>query len=241
MSGHSKWSKIKNQKGANDAKRGAIFTQLARAITVAAREKGGDPAMNHSLKHAIDKAKAGNVPKDNIERAIKKGTGEIESEILEEIVYEGYGPGGSAVLVESLTDNRNRTSADIRHLFSKYGGNLGGSGSVGWMFERKGVIRIEKKALVGKDADEVELEMIECGADDVHLETEGLVVFTRMEGLQDVEECINKAEFETESELEYIPKDVVPYDTEQHKKLEVFLEALDDNQDVQATFTNIDL
>lgn len=197
--------------------------------------------MNHSLKHAIDKAKAGNVPKDNIERAIKKGTGELESEALEEIVYEGYGPGGSAVVVESLTDNRNRTSADIRHLFSKYGGNLAGSGSVGWMFDHSGVIRIENEALAGKDADDVELEMIECGAEDVQKEEEGLVVITAMENLQTVEECIGKAGYATESALEYLPKELVPFDESQHGKLETMLEALDDNQDVQATYTNVDL
>lgn len=241
MSGHSKWHKIRSQKGATDAKRGALFTQLARAITIAAREKGGDPAMNYQLKAAIEKAKAGNVPKDNIERAIKKGTGELESEALEEVVYEGYGPGGSAVLVESLTDNRNRTSADIKHLFSKYGGNLGGSGSVGWMFERLGVIRIESESLAGKDEDEVELQMIECGAHDVRRDADGLTVFTKMEDLQAVEECIASSGFETESELEYHPKDPVVFDETQHGKLPEFLEALEDNEDVQTTFTNVEV
>lgn len=241
MSGHSKWSKIKNQKGANDAKRGAIFTQLARAITIAARDKGGDPAMNFQLKAAITKAKAGNVPKDNIERAIKKGTGEIESDILEEIVYEGYGPGGCAVIVESLTDNRNRTSADVRHIFSKYGGNLGGSGSVGFMFERLGVIRIEKSALEGKNADDVEMEMIECGAEDVRTEEEGILVMTKMADLQAVEECIGKLGYEMESSLEYLPKDTLAFDEGSHAKLEIFLEMMDDHQDVQATSINVDL
>lgn len=242
MSGHSKWHKIRSQKGATDAKRSAMFTQLARAITVAARDKGGDPAMNYQLKAAIDKAKAANVPKDNIERAIKKGTGELESEAIEEIVYEGYGPGGAAVIVESMTDNRNRTAADVKHLFSKHGGNLGGSGAVGWMFERMGVIRIGTEALAGKDAEEVQLEMIECGAEDVKKADEGLVIITKMEDLQTVEECIVKAGYaEPESGLEYLPKDPVPFDESQHGKLETFLEALEEHQDVQETFTNVDL
>ena len=239
MSGHSKWHKIRSQKGATDAKRGAMFTQLSRAITVAAKEKGGDPAMNHQLKTAIEKAKAGNVPKDNIERAIKKGTGELESEALEEIVYEGYGPGGSAIIVESLTDNRNRTAADIKHLFSKHGGNLGGSGAVGWMFDRLGVIRIGSDQLSGKDMDAVELRMIECGADDVRADESGITVLTKMGDLQTVEECVNRAGFASESGLEYLPKDPVAHDASQHGNLEELLEALEDNQDVQSTFTNV--
>jgi len=241
MSGHSKWHKIRSQKGATDAKRSALFTQLARAITIAAREKGGDPAMNHQLKSAIEKAKAANVPKDNIERAIKKGTGELESEILEEVVYEGYGPGGSAVIVESLTGNRNRTSADLKHLFSKYGGNLGGSGSVGWMFERRGVIRVEQDALRGKDKDDIELEMIECGADDVRWDDGDLIVLTKMEDLQVVEECVVSGGYATDSDLEYLPKDPVPFNEKQHAKLAEFLDALEENQDVQATYSNVDL
>lgn len=242
MSGHSKWHKIRSQKGAADAKRGALFTQLARAVTVAAREKGGDPAMNFQLKAAIEKAKAANVPKDNIERAIKKGTGEIESEVIEEILYEGYAPGGAAVLVESLSDNRNRTASDIKHLFSKHGGNLGGPGSVAWMFERKGVIFIANEALEGKDLDEVELEMIDAGAEDVKREDEGLVIVTAMGDLQSVQEKVEAAGFKAESaDLEYVPKDPVAYDAAQHGKLEKFIDTLEENQDVKATYSNISL
>lgn len=240
MSGHSKWHKIRSQKGAADAKRGAMFTQLARAITVAAREKGGDPSMNYQLKAAIEKAKAGNVPKDNIERAIKKGTGEIESETIEEILYEGYAPGGAAVLVESLSDNRNRTASDIKHLFSKHGGNLGGPGSVAWMFERKGVIFIANESLEGKDLDEVELELIDAGAEDVKREEEGIVVVTAMEELQNVQEKVESAGFKAESsELEYIPKDSVAFDETQYGKLGKFIDTLEEHQDVKATYTNV--
>lgn len=240
MSGHSKWHKIRSQKGATDARRSAVFTQLARAITVAAREKGGDPSMNYQLKAAVEKAKTANVPKDNIERAIKKGTGELESEVIEEIVYEGFGPGGAAVIVESVTDNRNRTAADVKHLFSRHGGNLGGSGSVGWMFERKGVIRIPKASFGSKGIDDVELEAIEAGADDVLREDEGLVVHTRMEDLQAVEERLSESGYGTESGLEYVPKDRVTPDAS-HAGLEALLDALDGHQDVQATYTNVDL
>jgi len=242
MSGHSKWNTIKNKKGAADAKRGAIFTQLARAITVAAREKGGDPAMNHQLKAAVDKAKSANVPKDNIERAIKKGTGEIESEVLEEIVYEGYGPGGAAIIVEALTDNRNRTASDIKHVFSKHGGNLGGSGAVAWMFERKGLIFISAETLQGKELDEVELELIDMGAEDVKREEEGFVVVTPMEKLQNVQEQIEAAGYKVESgSLEYVAKEQIGYDESQRGKLLKFIDALEESQDVQATYANVDL
>jgi YebC/PmpR family DNA-binding regulatory protein len=234
MARHSKWHKIRNFKGAADARRGAVFTQLARAIAVAAREKGGDPNMNYQLKTAIEKAKAANMPKDNIERAVKRGTGELGSEALETLLYEGYGPGGAAVLVESLTDNRSRTAPNMKRLFSKHGGNLGGSGSVAWMFERKGVIRVRGKA--------DELALIDAGADDVKKTEDGFEVTVPFEELQAAKERIEKAGFEAGGDaVEYLAKETVPFDAEKHSGLETLLESLEDDEDVQATYTNVEL
>src|SRR5689334_7725200 len=173
MSGHSKWSQIKRQKGANDAKRGAIFTRLSREIILAARQGGGDPGMNFKLRLAVQRAKAQNMPNDNIERAIAKATGAAGDEQLEEIQYEGYGPGGTAIIVAALTDNRNRTVAEVRHRFSRSGGNLGENGSVGWQFDAKGVITVPAN---GHDADDVALMAIDAGADDVNVDGDTIEV-----------------------------------------------------------------
>ncbi|RUM88407.1 MAG: YebC/PmpR family DNA-binding transcriptional regulator, partial [Thermovibrio sp.] len=175
MAGHSKWANIRHKKAAQDAKRGKIFTKLAREITVAAREGGGDPEKNPRLRAAIEKARKFNMPKENIERAIKRGTGEIAGESYEEVTYEGYGPGGVAIIVKCLTDNRNRTAAEVRHAFSKHGGNLGTSGCVSWMFERKGVISIPAE---NYDEDTVMMAAIEAGAEDVVREDNKFIVYT---------------------------------------------------------------
>jgi len=178
MSGHSKWSTIKRQKGAADAKRGALFTRLGNQITVAAREGGGDPEMNFKLKLAIDMAKAGNLPKENMERAIKRGTGELAGEKIEEIIYEGFGPDGVAIMLQALTDNRNRTSSAVKHLFSKFGGNLGGPKAVSWMFIKRGVLRTPQVDQA------LELALIDAGVEDILRDDEGVTILTQPNDLQ---------------------------------------------------------
>ena len=240
MSRH--WHNIKDSKGKLDSKRAAKFTIFGRMITLAAKERGGDPAMNPKLRNAIEKAKAAFTPKDVIERAIKKGTGELESEQLEELIYEGYGPGGAAVLVESLTDNRNRTGGNIKHLFGSNGGNLGAANSVAWMFERKGAIAIPAASLEGKDLDDVELRLIEAGAEDITREPEGWTVFTPFNDLQSVRENIEAAGFKAESaELEYVAKDPLALPEEQKQALLELLDALEGDEDVRAVYTNVEI
>jgi len=190
MSGHSKWSSIKHKKGATDAKRGKIFTKLIKEITVVARTGGGDPDANPRLRTAIAAAKSENMPKDNIERAIKKGTGELEGVNYEESTYEGYGPGGAAVFIESVTDNKNRAVADIRHIFSKNGGNLGENGCVAWMFDKKGYIAIEKKAV---DEDSLMETAIEAGAEDVREDNGSFEIITEPDDFESVKAAIDKA------------------------------------------------
>jgi YebC/PmpR family DNA-binding regulatory protein len=239
MSRH--WHNIKDSKGKLDSKRAAKFTQLGRAITMAARKKGGDPAMNAKLWTAIEKAKAAFMPKDNIERAVKKGTGEIEAEQLEELVYEGYGPGGAAVLVECVTDNRNRTAGNVKHAFSSNGGNLGATNSVAWMFERKGVITVPGGSLEGGDPDEAELKLIEAGAEDIKREPEGWAVFTSYADLQAVRERLEASGLKTESaEIEYVPKDALTLSEEQKAALADLVAALEEDEDVKAVYTNAD-
>ncbi len=240
MSGHSKWSTIKRQKGAADAKRANIFTKLAKNITLAARDGGGDPAMNFQLRLVIDKAKAANMPKDNIERAIKRGTGEgTDDAALEEITYEGYGPHGSAFIVEVVTDNRNRSAANLKHLFSARGGSL--DGSVAWMFDRVGMI-ITKPPMTATD--EAELAMIEAGAQDVRWPEPGIAeITTEPTELQKVQEALTAADFVIENaELGYRAKDEVqPTDDAMRQSIEGFCESLDDDDDVQNYWTNIAL
>jgi len=236
MSKHSRWSKVKHQKGAADSKRAALFTRLARQITVAARDGGGDPSFNFKLRSAVDQALEGNLPKDNIERAIKKGTGEIASDQIEEIVYEGYGPGGIAILVETLTDNRNRSSATIKHAFSMHGGNLGSTGSVQWMFERKGVVRLK-----AKPSEEQELALIDAEADDIAADGEETAVYCAPDAVGKVRDAAATANLPIGSlGFEWQTKDPVPAPAgDVAKQLEELLDTLDDNEDVNALYTNI--
>ena len=239
MAGHSKWSKIKRAKAATDAKRSKVWARITREIMVAAREGGGDPGMNPRLALAVDKAKSENMPKDNIERAIKRGTGEIQGADYAEINYEGYGPGGVAVFVETLTDNINRTVADIRHIFSKYGGSLGQTGSVGYLFDRKGNIEIPAEG-----HDELELfELVaEAGAEDLVLEDNIFVVTTPVEMFGAVQAALKEADIATgESELIRIPTTTVSLDPDSARKVFKLLEALEENQDVQAVFNTLNL
>ncbi len=240
MSGHSKWSTIKRKKGANDAKRGKIFTKLIKEITVAARMGGGDPEGNPRLRSAVTAAKTENMPKDNIERAIKKGTGDLDGVNYEEITYEGYGPGGVAVLVECLTDNKNRTVADVRHYFAKSGGNLGESGCVSWMFDKKGVIQVDKSAM---SEDELMDLAIEAGAEDVVEEETEFQIVTMPEDFNDVVENLEKNGVAfLEASLNMVPKNTIDVDTEKTaKSLLKLLENLEDNDDVQKVHANFDI
>jgi len=240
MSGHSKWSTIKRKKGAIDAKRGKIFTRLIKEITVAARSGGGDPDGNPRLRSAILSAKTENMPKENIARAIKKGTGEIAGEVYEEILYEGYGPAGVAVLVECMTDNRNRTVADIRHYFAKSNGNLGESGCVAWMFDKKGTILIDKNSISEDDLMELALE---AGAEDVVEEENEFQVVTTPESFDDVRDALEKADVKPiEASVSMIPKNTVEVTEEKPAKaLLKLLESLEDHDDVQNVHANFDI
>jgi YebC/PmpR family DNA-binding regulatory protein len=240
MSGHSKWSTIKRKKGAIDATRGKMFTRLIKEITVAARSGGGDPDGNPRLRSAIMTAKKENMPKDNIARAIKKGTGEIAGEVYEEILYEGYGPGGVAVLVDCMTDNRNRTVADIRHYFAKSNGNLGESGCVAWMFDKKGLIQVDKKGIT----EEVLLELaLEAGAEDVVEEENEFQILTAPENFNDVQEALEKGGVKIlGASVSMIPKNTVEVTEEKPAKaLLKLLESLEDHDDVQNVHANFDI
>jgi YebC/PmpR family DNA-binding regulatory protein len=241
MSGHSKWSTIKHKKGAADAKRGKLFSKLARAIIVAAKEGGPDPSGNLALANAIEKAKSYSMPKDNIERAIARGAGtDADASAFETVVYEGYGPGGVAVIVEALTDNRNRTASDVRHLFSKHDGNLGGSGAVAWLFERRGVVMVEADAV---DEDELTLAAAEGGADDVQLDGSSYQVLAAPESLVAVREAIEGAGIAVEgADITMVPKTTVAVEDEAAaKKLLKLIDALEDNDDVQDVYANFDI
>jgi YebC/PmpR family DNA-binding regulatory protein len=237
MSGHSKWATIKHKKAALDAKRGKLFTRLIKEITIAARS-GGDPDANPRLRTAILAAKAVSMPADNIKRAIQRGTGEIEGGVIEEILFEGYGPGGVAIMVAAATDNRNRTVSEIRHLFSKHGGNLGELGSVGWMFERKSQILIEKDKATEDQLMELALE---AGADDVKLEGEHWEILSAPESHHAVLEALEKAGIPTASaEIGMIPKNLVEVDPKNIAGVMKLMEALEDHDDVQNVYTNAD-
>ncbi len=241
MSGHSKWSSIKHKKGAADAKRGKLFSKLARAIIVAAKEGGGDPANNLALQNAIEKAKSYSMPKDNIDRAIAKGAGnDADSASFETIVYEGYGPEGVAVIAEALTDNKNRTAADVRHIFTKFGGNLGTTGAVAWQFERRGVVMV---AAAGADEDELFLAAADAGAEDVEADGDVIQVTSAPESLSAVREAIETGGFTIESaELSLLPKTTVAIDDEaKARQLMRLIEALEDNDDVQDVYANFDI
>ncbi len=239
MSGHSKWSSIKHKKGAADAKRGKIFTKLIKEITVAARFGGGDPDANPRLRSAIAAAKSENMPKDNVERAIKKGTGELEGADYEETTYEGYGPGGAAVFVESLTDNKNRAVADIRHIFSKAGGNLGENGCVAWMFDKKGYIAVEKP---GADEDMVMETAIEAGAEDVRDEERFIEIITDPRDFESVHSAINEASIKyIAADNRMLPQTTVDLKGKEAERMIKLMEALEDCDDVQKVYTNADI
>lgn len=238
MSGHSKWAKIKRQKGANDASRGAVFTKLAREIQVAAREGGGDPAMNFRLRLAVQKARENNMPADNIKRAIEKATGGGSGEQLEEITYEGYGAGGAAILVHALTDNRNRTVSDIRAAFTRGGGSLGESGCVAWQFEPRGVILVDGG---GRDADEIALAAIDAGAEDVKTEDGSIEIYTQPNALEQVREVLIGQNLNVESaELTYLPSTTLELNDEQATQVAKLIERLEDLDDVQRVYSNVE-
>ena len=239
MAGHNKWSKIKRKKGVNDAKRGALFTKLIREITVAAREGGGSVDFNARLRLAVDTAKAASMPAENIERAIKKGTGELEGVSYEETTYEGYGPGGVALFIECLTDNTNRTVADVRHALTKQDGSLGTDGSVAWQFDRKGQIVVD----AGKYSEETVFEAaIEAGAEDISGDGEEFVITTELSDFTTVEDAIKAAGIEVSSaELTRIPKNEVAVSGKDAEKLLKLLDMLDELDDVQKVHSNADI
>jgi YebC/PmpR family DNA-binding regulatory protein len=240
MSGHSKWSTIKRQKGANDAKRGALFTKVTREISVAARQGGGDPEANYRLRLAIEKARAVNMPADNIKRTIEKATGGGDAEQFEEIVYEGYGPGGVAVLVEAATDNRNRTAAEVRSIFTKAGGQLAGSGAVAWQFEPRGLITVARN---GVDADEVALTAIDAGADDVDTDDETMIeIYTAPADLEQVRSSLEDAGVVVESaESAMIARQTVELDATKARQALRLVELLEDLDDVSRVSANFDI
>ncbi len=240
MSGHSKWATIKRKKAGIDAARGKKFTKLIREITIAAREGGGDPAGNPRLALAIENAKGANMPKDNMERAIKKGTGDLgEGNTFEDVNYEGYGPGGIAYFVECTTDNLNRTVADIRHIFSKHGGNMGTSGSVAYLFEQKGIINIPAE---GADMDEVMLTAIDCGAEDVYTEDDIIVVSTSREDLYAVRSALEESGYSIESaELQRIPSTNVKVDPDTALSNFKLMEKFEESDDVSNVFNNMEM
>ena len=239
MSGHSKWSTIKRKKGATDARRGKIFTKLIKEITVSARIGGGDPNANPRLRTAIAAAKAENMPKDNIERAIKKGTGALEGISYEEVYYEGYGPGGAAVLVESFTDNKNRTVADVRYLFSKSGGSLGEAGCVAWMFEKKGLFVFQKE-----DIDEETLmeAVLEAGGEDIHDEESTFEVTTAPEDFEAVKKALDDRKLRyLLAEVTMVPKSTVKLEDKEAEQMLRLVEGLEDSDDVQKVYSNFDI
>lgn len=238
MSGHSKWATIKRAKGAKDAARGKLFGRLIKEITIAARDGGGDLDGNPRLRLAIDKAKAANMPNDNINRAIKRGTGEIEGVHYEEISYEGYGPGGVAFLVETITDNKNRTVAEIRHVFSKHNGNLAENGSVSWKFDRKGVISIPKKY----DEEELMLIAIEAGAEDMSVEDEHFVIVTQATDFETVKDALDGNDIEIEeAEVQMIPQNTLAVEGKDAENVLRLYEALEDHDDVQNVYADFDI
>jgi YebC/PmpR family DNA-binding regulatory protein len=239
MSGHSKWHSIKHKKGALDAKRGKLFTKFIKELTVAARTGGGDPDANARLRKAINDAKAGNMPNDTIDRAIRRGTGEEEGVNYEEITYEGYGPGGVALMVQSMTDNRNRTVAEIRHIFSKNGGNLGENGSVGWMFDKKGYIVVEKSA---KSEEELFELAIDAGADDLRDDEDNFEIITSPDAFDTVLTAVKGAGIEPQvAEVEMVPQNYIKLEGADARQMLKLMEALEDHDDVQKVSANFDI
>jgi YebC/PmpR family DNA-binding regulatory protein len=238
MSGHSRWATIKRKKAASDAKRGKLFTQLIRELGIASRQGGGDPAGNPRLRLAIDKARAASMPKENIERAIRKGSGGGEGEALEEIRYEGYGPGGTAVIVDALTENRNRTGGDVRNIFSRHGGNLGANGCVAFQFERRGVLEYERPA----DADRLMEAIIDAGAADVIEEADAITAWTEPEAFEGIRSALETRGFApAAAEIQMVPQTTLkPAGREAETMLRLF-EALDEHEDVSKVWANFDI
>lgn len=241
MAGHSKWSNIKRRKGAQDAKRGKIFARHAKLIYIAAKQGGGDPDMNPSLRTVIEKARADNMPNDNIERAIKKATGTLDGANYEEVTYEGYGPGGVAVIVEVLTDNRNRTAAEVRHAFSRNGGNLGETGCVSFMFDRKGyIVILDEDGQI--DEDELTLEAIDAGADDIEVEDGAFEIYTAPENFLKVSEHLRESGYELEeAEISMIPQNFSQIDSENETKMLKMIDMLEEDEDVQDVHHNLEV
>jgi len=239
MSGHSKWHTIKHKKGALDAKRGKMFTKLIKEITVAARTGGGDAAANARLRKAVSDAKAANMPNDTIDRAVKRGTGELEGVSYDEITYEGYGPGGVAIMIDSMTDNRNRTVAEIRHIFSKNGGNMGASGSVSYLFDKKGYIVVEKAA---KSEDELFEIVTDAGAEDLRDDEDNFEIITAPENFDAVLNAVKGAGIEPQlAEVEMIPQNYVKLAGNEAKQMLKLMESLEDHDDVQRVSANFDI
>lgn len=237
MSGHSKWATTKRRKELIDKKRSKIFTKLANEISVAAREGGGDLATNFKLRLAVDRARNENVPKDNVERAIKRGTGEGGGGPIEEVIYEGFAPGNNPVIVKALTDNRNRTVAEVKQVFNKFGGTLGSSGAVMWMFEKLGSIIIKDKKL-----EDIELQLIEAGAEDIRQEEDEIVVYTKVEDLQKVKNSIEEVGISiSDTDVEYVAKEKKKISDDEVEKIENFFDALDDLDDVGDIYTNLEI
>jgi YebC/PmpR family DNA-binding regulatory protein len=241
MSGHSKWATIKRKKAKVDAQRGKLFTRLAREIIIAARQGGGDPEGNMRLKAAIQRAKEANIPNDNIMRAIQKGTGEMGGSNYEEIIYEGYGPGGVAVLIEIMTDNRNRTAGEIRYLFSKNGGSLGESGCVAWMFQAKGLIVVEK-TIKTIDEDELMLLALDSGADDFKVEEDSFEITCEPDELQNVREALEKAGIKIDlAETTMVPQTTVNLEGKEAEQMMKLMDALEEHDDVQNVYANFEI
>jgi YebC/PmpR family DNA-binding regulatory protein len=239
MSGHNKWSTIKHRKGAQDAKRGKLFSRLIKEITIAARMGGGDAERNPRLRTAMNTARAANMPKDNIERAVKRGTGELAGVSYEEVLYEGYGPGGVAVMCEVLTDNKNRTVAEVRHIFDKYSGNLGESGCVSWMFDKRGILTISGKGLNEDDVVELALE---AGADDVKREGDTFEIAVEPAQFEAVRSAVEKKAWNIElAEITMTPKTTVKLEGKKAEQVLKMMDALDDHEDMQKVFANFDI
>lgn len=238
MSGHSKWATIRRKKAVIDAKRGKMFTKLIKELTIAAREGGGDPDANPRLRLAVDNAKAANMPADNIERAIKKATGELEGVTFHELTYEGYGPGGIAILVEVATDNKNRTVAEVRHIFSKNGGSLGESGSVAWMFERKGIVSLPQQ---GKSEEDILGIVLDEGAEDLSSQDEYFEIQTPVESFESVRKALLNKNLQIENaSLQWIAKNNIAVTGEEAEKVMRLIEGLEDIDDVQNVYSNAD-
>ena len=241
MSGHSKWHNIQAKKGKADAQRGAVFTKIGREIAIAVREGGANPESNGKLRDIIAKAKANNMPNDNIQRSIKKASGELSNVVYEEITYEGYAPGGVAVIVDTISDNRNRTASDVRHCFAKYGGNLGTTGSVGFMFDERGVLVVEREP--GSDEDEMMMTALDAGAEDVKVEEDVYEILTAPNDFSTVRENLEKQGFTfLSAEVQKIPQNTVAVtDPDTVLKIQKMLDLLEENDDVQNVFHNADL